>query len=101
MVYKKLFKSIDADVMIAGGAVYRSKTVELERIDLPYDFKLGCTKSKFWTFLMKIGSVINGISLFSKLNDDIVICQSYSFSSWMISVLFAKRITDIYLIVGY
>lgn len=97
-MYKKLFKSDDADVMIAGGPVYRTRAVESERIDLPYDFELECGKSKFQTFLMKIGSVINGISLFSKLNNDIVICQPYSFPSWMISILFAKRITDIYLI---
>lgn len=101
MMYKKMFKSIDEDVMIAGETVYRSKTVESKRIDLPYDFELECAKSRFLTFLMKTGSVINGISLFSKLNDDIVICQPYSFQSWMISILVAKRITDIYLIVGY
>lgn len=96
MMYKKSFKSIDADVMIAGEAVYRSKTVESERIDLPYDFKLECAKSKIRIFLMKMSSVINNISLFSKLNDDIVICQPHIFPSWMISILFAKRITDIF-----
>lgn len=101
MMYKKLFKSIDEDVMIAGETVYRSKTLESKRIDLPYDFELECAKSRVLTFLMKTGSVINGISLFSKLNDDIVICQPYSFQSWMISILAAKRITDIYLILGY
>ena len=101
MMYKKLFKSIDEDVMIAGETVYRSKTLESKRIDLPYDFELECAKSRVLTFLMKTGSVINGISLFSKLNDDIVICQPYSFQSWMISILTAKRITDIYLILGY
>lgn len=101
MMYKKLFKSIDEDVMIAGETVYRSKTLESKRIDLPYDFELECAKSRVLTFLMKTGSVINGISLFSKLNDDIVICQPYSFQSWMISILVAKRITDIYLILGY
>ena len=74
MMYKKLFKSIDEDVMIAGETVYRSKTLESKRIDLPYDFEFECAKSRFQEFLMKIGSVINGISLFSKLNDDIVIC---------------------------
>lgn len=98
IMYKKLFKSNDADVIIAGGPVYSSKTVESERIDLPYDFELECAKSKYQRLLMKIGSVINGISLFSKLNDDIVICQPYSFPSWMISILFSKRKTDIYLI---
>lgn len=101
MMYKKLFKSIDEDVMIAGETVYRSKTLESKRINLPYDFELECAKSRVLTFLMKTGSVINGISLFSKLNDDIVICQPYSFQSWMISILVAKRITDIYLILGY
>lgn len=101
MMYKKLFKSIDEDVMIAGETVYRSKTLESKRIDLPYDFELECAKSRVLTFLMKTGSVINGISLFSKLNDDIVICQPYSFQSWLISILVAKRITDIYLILGY
>ena len=101
MMYKKLFKSIDEDVMIAGETVYRSKTLESKRINLPYDFELECAKSRVLTFLMKTGSVINGISLFSKLNDDIVICKPYSFQSWMISILVAKRITDIYLILGY
>ena len=101
MMYKKLFKSIDEDVMIAGETVYRSKTLESKRIDLPYDFELECAKSRVLTFLMKTGSVINGISLFSKLNDDIVICQPYSFQSWLISILVAKRITDIYLILCY
>lgn len=93
VMYKKMLKSIDVDVMIAGGAVYSSKTVESERIAL--------AKSKFRIFLIKIGSVIKGISLFSKLNDDIMIFQPYSFPSRMISILFAKRITDIYLIVDY
>ena len=60
--------------MIAGGIVYCSKTVQSKRIDLPYDFEFECAKSRFREFFMKIGSVINGISLFPKLNDDIVIC---------------------------
>lgn len=98
MMYKKLFESEDADVMIAGGPVYRTKAVESERIDLPFDFELKCGKSKFQILLMKIGSVINGIILFSKLKKDVVICQPYSFPSWMTSILFAKRTTDIYLI---
>lgn len=98
VMYKTLLKKSGIDTIIAGGPVYHTKCDEIELINLPYDFELDCNKSKFQTLLMKLGTVINGIILFSRLDEDIVICQPYSFPAWMLSIMFAKKTTDIYLI---
>lgn len=98
VMYKRLFENSGMSVVIAGGPVYKKKVSDDERIDLPYDLELECGASKFRALFMKMKSVINGIVLFSKVKDSAVICQPYSFPAWMISVLFARQSTEIYLI---
>lgn len=96
-MYQKMLKDM-FEVYVAGGPVYMDKMSETTGIRLPYDVELDDLRSVRGRMIFKIRSIINGKHLFKAAENAVVICQPYSFLSWMISILFAKKSTRIYLI---
>ena len=89
-MYCNLFKN-DAPVCIAGGKIYKEQFPEQNRIDLPFDCELNSLKSLMGKIKFKICSIVNGIRLFGKASDSIIVCQPYSFASWMLSLAFSHK----------
>lgn len=98
-MYCNLFKA-DTSVYIAGGNIYKKYFAEQNRIDLPYDCELESLNTIFGKVRFKLRSIGNGIKLFRLVENSIIVCQPYSFMSWMISLLFTrkKKSNKIYLI---
>lgn len=82
----------------AGGPVYKNRFADSERVDLPYDFDLSAVNSKKERLLFKLHSIINGIHLFKTVKNSVIVCQPYSFMSWMAAILLTKKRNKIYLI---
>lgn len=98
LMYKKMLKNENFDFFIAGGPIYKNSYKEINCLELPYDYNLDKLSNKIGKVYFKMHSTLNGIKLFFNAKNSIVICQPYSFISWMLSILFASRTTDIYLI---
>lgn len=96
-MYQKMLKGM-FEVCVAGGPIYMDQISETAGIRLPFDVELDNLRSAWGRMVFKIRSIINGRRLFKAAEDAVVICQPYSFLSWMISILFAKKSTRIYLI---
>lgn len=82
----------------AGGPVYKNRFADSERVDLPYDFELSSMGTKKGRRRFKIYSIKNGIHLFKTVKNSVIVCQPYSFLSWMTAILLTKKRNKIYLI---
>lgn len=85
-----------ADIKIAGGPIY--KTVASNSIQLPYNVDIDSFANKRKSALNKIKMVVNAICLFKNVDDEIIVCQPYSFFSWMIGICLYGKKKKIYLI---
>ena len=95
-MYCSIFKD-KADVIIAGGPIY--KTVESKNlIELPFNTDIEGFENKRKSILNKIKMIVNSICLFKSVNDEIVVCQPYSFFSCMIGICLYGKGKKIYLI---
>ena len=82
----------------AGGPVYKNRFADSEMVDLPYDFELSSMGTKQGRRLFKKCSIKNGIHLFKTVKNSVIVCQPYSFLSWMTAILLTKKRNKIYLI---
>lgn len=97
MMYRNLLHT-ETDVSVAGGPIYSADFANGNLIQLPYDFELSSLSTKKGRLKFKLRSIKNGINLFKKAKGTGVICQPYSFMSWMIAIILAAKGSDIYLI---
>ncbi len=95
-MYCSVFKG-KADVKIAGGPIYKTVVPE-DLIELPYNIDIDSFENKRNRVLNKVKIIINSIRLFKNIDDEIVVCQPYSFFSWMIGICLCGKKKKIYLI---
>lgn len=94
-MYINMFKGTHC-VKIAGGPIY--KGIGKNTILLPYDHSLKEMKGSWGQLRFKLRCIANGIHLFSKVKNSVIICQPYSFASWMTSIIFSPQKSKVYLI---
>lgn len=95
-MYLKIFDS-SFDVRIAGGPIYLVNNYK-NIIELKFDNDIESMKNLIGRLRIKLREIINGITLVRNKNNDIIVFQSYSINSILISLLFVKGDKDIYLI---
>ena len=93
-MYTNMFKNKYC-VKIAGGPVYQGLG---NTMTLPYDHTLDEMKGSWGQLRFKLRCIANGIHLFSKNKNSVIICQPYSFFSWMISIFISPKKSRIFLI---
>ena len=96
-MYSDMFKN-DTEVIIAGGPIYQKMFPDKKVFELPYNTDLNRQQGKWNLFISKLKMIVNCVRLFSSVRDEIVVCQPYSFFSWMIGIIICGKNKKIYLI---
>lgn len=96
-MYQRMFFPF-SQVKVAGGPIYKNIVSESDLVMLPFDSDVDILASKIYILKSKVKYILNAKKLFEKVEDEVIVCQPYSFMAWMLSIILFGHKKNIYLI---